>query len=323
MVGGILIYMYEQSINADEIQNIFDLFGSFDNNIKLIQKSFDVKIINRGNDIKIFGQPENVSSVKKIIDAMIYCLKNKEILDNQKISYIISCVKNNESNSITKSFDSCVFVTKTGKSIVAKTAAQKKYVDSIEKNVVTFGIGPAGTGKTYLSVALAAKALETSRVDRIILTRPAIEAGENLGFLPGDLQSKIDPYLKPLYDALFDIVGMSGFNKNMERGKIEIAPLAYMRGRTLNSSFIILDEAQNTTSEQMKMFLTRLGFGSKVVITGDITQIDLPKNRKSGLIEVSKILKKIEGIEFVNFEKKDVVRHKLVKDIVEAYDNYG
>ncbi len=314
--------MYEQSINADEIQNIFDLFGSFDSNIKLIQKNFDVKIINRGSDIKIYGEPEDVSSVKKIIDAMIYCLKNQEILDDQKILYIISQVENKKSDIIEKPFNECVFITENGRSIVAKTAAQKKYIDSIENSVVTFGIGPAGTGKTYISVALAAKALKFRRVDRIVLTRPAVEVGESLGFLPGDLQSKIDPYLRPLYDALFDIVGVNGFSKNMQQKNIEIAPLAYMRGRTLNNSFIILDEAQNTTPEQMKMFLTRLGFGSKVVITGDITQVDLPKNKKSGLVEASKILKGIDGIEFVRFDKRDVVRHKLVKDIIEAYNNY-
>lgn len=314
--------MYEQSINADEIQNIFDLFGSFDSNIKLIQKNFDVKIINRGSDIKIYGEPEDVSSVKKIIYAMIYCLKNQEILDDQKILYIISQVKNKKSDMIKNHFNECVFITENGRSIVAKTAAQKKYIDSIENNVVTFGIGPAGTGKTYISVALAVKALKFRCVDRIVLTRPAVEVGESLGFLPGDLQSKIDPYLRPLYDALFDIVGVNGFSKNMQQKNIEIAPLAYMRGRTLNNSFIILDEAQNTTPEQMKMFLTRIGFGSRVVITGDITQIDLPKNKKSGLVEASKILKGIDGIEFVRFDKRDVVRHKLVKDIIEAYNNY-
>ena len=316
--------MFEQSINTDGIQNIFDLFGSFDNNIRLIQKNFDVKIINRGSYIKIYGEPEDVSSVKKIIDVMIYCLKNQEILDDQKISYIISCVKSKKSDSdiINQSSKKCVFVSENGKSIFAKTAAQKKYIDSIENNFVTFGIGPAGTGKTYISVALAARALKFRHVDRIVLTRPAVEVGESLGFLPGDLQSKIDPYLRPLYDALFDIVGMSGFNKNIQQKNIEIAPLAYMRGRTLNNSFIILDEAQNTTPEQMKMFLTRLGFGSRVVVTGDITQIDLPKNKKSGLVEASKILKGIDGVEFVRFDKGDVVRHKLVKDIIEAYNNY-
>lgn len=221
---------------------------------------------------------------------MIYSLKNNETLDDKKMRYIISHVKNGKIQIVKNSFGECVFVTSRGRSIMTKTLSQKRYVKSIRENTITFGIGPAGTGKTYLAVALAAKAFREHKVDRIILTRPAIEAGENLGFLPGDLQSKVDPYLRPLYDALFDIIGTDSFNKNIDRGNIEIAPLAYMRGRTLDSSFIILDEAQNTTSEQMKMFLTRLGFESKIVVTGDVTQIDLPKNKKSGLVEVSKVL---------------------------------
>ena len=315
--------MLEQSINTDDLQDIVDLFGSFDENIKLLQREFNVNIINRGGNIKIFGEVDDVSNVKKIIEIMIYSLKNNETLDDKKMRYIISHVKNGKMNVVKNSFGECVFVTSKGRSIMTKTFSQKKYVKSIRENTITFGIGPAGTGKTYLAVALAAKAFRENKVDRIILTRPAIEAGENLGFLPGDLQSKVDPYLRPLYDALFDIIGTDSFNKNVDRGNIEIAPLAYMRGRTLDSSFIILDEAQNTTSEQMKMFLTRLGLGSKIVVTGDITQIDLPKNKRSGLVEVNKVLKGIDGIEFIEFKKEDVVRHRLVQDIVNAYDNYN
>lgn len=315
--------MLEHSINTDNLHNIADLFGSFDENMNLLQKEFNVRIINRGDNIKIFGDVNDVANVKKIIGFMIHSLKNNQILDDKKIRYIISNVKSGKIDFLKNSFEECIFVTSRGRSIVTKTFSQKKYVKSILDNTVTFGIGPAGTGKTYLAVALAAKAFRERRVERIILTRPAIEAGENLGFLPGDLQSKVDPYLRPLYDALFDIIGIDSFNKNIDRGNIEIAPLAYMRGRTLDNSFIILDEAQNTTSEQMKMFLTRLGFGSKIVVTGDITQIDLPKNKKSGLVEVKKVLKEIDGIEFINFKKEDVIRHRLVQDIVNAYDNYN
>lgn len=315
--------MLEQSINTDDLQDVADLFGSFDENMKLLQKEFNVDIISRGGNIKIFGEVNNVSNVKKIIEIMIHSLKNNQTLDNKKIRYIIAHVKHGNMNVLKDSFEECVFVTSKGRAIMTKTFSQKKYVKCVRESTVTFGIGPAGTGKTYLAVALAAKAFRERRVERIILTRPAIEAGENLGFLPGDLQSKVDPYLRPLYDALFDIIGTDSFNKNIDRGNIEIAPLAYMRGRTLDSSFIILDEAQNTTSEQMKMFLTRLGFGSKIVVTGDITQIDLPKNKKSGLVEVKKILKGIDGIKFVEFKKEDVVRHRLVQDIVNAYDKYN
>ncbi len=315
--------MLEQSINTDDLQDVADLFGSFDENMKLLQKEFNVDIISRGGNIKIFGEVNNVSNVKKIIEIMIHSLKNNQTLDDKKIRYIITHVKNGNINILKDSFEECVFVTSKGRAIVTKTFSQKQYVKCIRENTVTFGVGPAGTGKTYLAVALAAKAFRERRVERIILTRPAIEAGENLGFLPGDLQSKVDPYLRPLYDALFDIIGTDSFNKNIDRGNIEIAPLAYMRGRTLDSSFIILDEAQNTTSEQMKMFLTRLGFGSKIVVTGDITQIDLPKNKKSGLVEVKKILKGIDGIKFVEFKKEDVVRHRLVQDIVNAYDKHN
>lgn len=315
--------MLEQSINTDNLRNIADLFGSFDENMNLLQKEFNVSIINRGGNIKIFGDINDVSNVKKIIEVMIHSLKSNKALDDKKIRYIISNVKSGKIDVLKKSFEECVFVTSKGRSIVTKTFSQKKYVKCVRENTVTFGIGPAGTGKTYLAVALAAKAFREHIVERIILTRPAIEAGENLGFLPGDLQSKVDPYLRPLYDALFDIIGTDSFNKNIDRGNIEIAPLAYMRGRTLDNSFIILDEAQNTTSEQMKMFLTRLGFGSKIVVTGDITQIDLPKNKKSGLVEVKKVLNGMDGIGFIDFQKEDVVRHKLVQDIVNAYDNYN
>ena len=312
--------MSEQSINIERLEHLLSLFGNFDSNIKLIEKECDVTIICRGSEIKVQGDVENVSRTCRIIKCLLFYIEKGEALTEQSIGYVISLVDDGKDEQVAALSDNCICISAKGRPIRAKTIGQQEYVDAIEKNTIVFGVGPAGTGKTYLAVAMAVKAFRANQVNRIILTRPAVEAGENLGFLPGDLQNKVDPYLRPLYDALFDMLGYENFQKYQERGCIEVAPLAYMRGRTLDDSFIILDEAQNTTPEQMKMFLTRLGFGSKIVITGDITQIDLPSNRKSGLVSVIKILKNIEDIEQVHFSRKDVVRHRLVQQIIKAYE---
>ena len=259
---------------------------------------------------------------KRTIKSLLLLINKGETLNEQTIRYVLSLVKDGNDDKLTTMSSDCICISAKGKPIKAKTLGQKKYIDAIKNNTIVFGIGPAGTGKTYLAVALAVSAFRDKQVNRIILTRPAVEAGEKLGFLPGDLQQKVDPYLRPLYDALFDMLGPENFQKYQERGNIEVAPLAYMRGRTLDDSFIILDEAQNTTPEQMKMFLTRLGFGSKIVVTGDITQIDLPDGKRSGLVEVIKILKNVSDIETVKFTQKDVVRHRLVQDIIKAYEKY-
>lgn len=312
--------MSEQSINIERLEHLLSLFGNFDSNIKIIEKECDVTIICRGSEIKVQGDAENVSRACRIIKCLLFYVEKGETLTEQSIGYVISLVDEGKDEQVAALSDNCICISAKGRPIRAKTIGQQEYVDAIEKNTIVFGVGPAGTGKTYLAVAMAVKAFRANQVNRIILTRPAVEAGENLGFLPGDLQNKVDPYLRPLYDALFDMLGYENFQKYQERGCIEVAPLAYMRGRTLDDSFIILDEAQNTTPEQMKMFLTRLGFGSKIVITGDITQIDLPSNRKSGLVSVIKILKNIEDIEQVHFSRKDVVRHRLVQQIIKAYE---
>lgn len=304
------------------MEQAVNLFGSFDENILLIEKSFNVSVISRGSDIKINGEPEDVAKAVKAVNSLLMLLNRGETLNEQNVRYVISLVdKGDEEKIVTMSGD-CICITSKGKPVKPKTLGQKKYVEAIKNNTVVIGVGPAGTGKTYLAVAMAVNAFRAKEVNRIILTRPAVEAGEKLGFLPGDLQSKVDPYLRPLYDALFDMLGAENFNKYLERGNIEVAPLAYMRGRTLDDSFIILDEAQNTTPEQMKMFLTRMGFNSKVVVTGDVTQIDLPDGKRSGLVEVTKILKNMEQIEIVRFNEQDVVRHKLVQDIIRAYEKY-
>ncbi|MBE6776150.1 MAG: phosphate starvation-inducible protein PhoH [Ruminococcaceae bacterium] len=304
------------------MEHAVTLFGSFDENIKLIEKEFSVAIICRGSDIKIQGDEENVDKAKRVIKNLLSLINRGEVLNEQNIRYVIAMVKEGNDDKLTSLSSDCICISAKGKPVKPKTLGQKKYVDAIKKNTVVIGVGPAGTGKTYLAVALAVSAFRAKEVNRIILTRPAVEAGEKLGFLPGDLQSKVDPYLRPLYDALFDMLGPESFQKYQERGNIEVAPLAYMRGRTLDDSFIILDEAQNTTPEQMKMFLTRLGFGSKIVVTGDITQIDLPDGKRSGLVDVIKILKNVDDIETVRFSEKDVVRHKLVQDIIKAYTKY-
>lgn len=314
--------MVEQTFSIDRMEHAVSLFGSFDENIKLIEKEFQVKVICRGSELKIQGDEENVDKGKRAINNLLTLINKGETLTEQNVRYVISLVKDGNDDKLVSMAGDCICISARGKPIKAKTLGQKKYIEAIKNNTVVIGVGPAGTGKTYLAVAMAVNAFRSKQVNRIILTRPAVEAGEKLGFLPGDLQQKVDPYLRPLYDALFDMLGAESFQKYQERGNIEVAPLAYMRGRTLDDSFIILDEAQNTTPEQMKMFLTRLGFGSKIVVTGDITQIDLPDGKKSGLVEVIKILKNVDDIQTCKFSEKDVVRHKLVQDIIKAYDKY-
>ncbi len=312
--------MFEQIINVDRMEQAVSLFGSFDENIKLIEKEFSVNVISRGSELKVTGEAENVGLGIRAINGLLTLINRGESLSDQNVRYVIALVKEGNDDKLEKMTADCVCISAKGKPIKQKTLGQKRYIENIRSNTVTLGVGPAGTGKTYLAVAMAVTAFRAKEVNRIILTRPAVEAGEKLGFLPGDLQQKVDPYLRPLYDALFDMLGAESFQKHQERGDIEVAPLAYMRGRTLDDSFIILDEAQNTTSEQMKMFLTRLGFNSKMVVTGDITQIDLPDGKKSGLKEALAILKNIEGIGITRFSEKDVVRHRLVQDIIKAYD---
>jgi len=307
-----------------QIQNelISNIFGNFDENIKKIEKSYSVNIINRGDDVLITGSKSSVEKAQKVIAMLTLMAKNGEEIKEQNINYIIAELETESIEEIEKINKDFICMTISGRALKPKTLGQKNYIDAIRKNTVVFGIGPAGTGKTYLAMAMAITAFKNNDVNRIILTRPAIEAGENLGFLPGDLQQKVDPYLRPLYDALYEIMGADTFQKNMEKGAIEVAPLAYMRGRTLDNSFIVLDEAQNTTPEQMKMFLTRIGFGSKAVITGDVTQIDLPSGKRSGLIEATKILNDIENIGVCQLTNKDVVRHPLVQKIISAYEKY-
>ncbi len=298
------------------------LFGNADQNIRIIEEHFGVNIVCRGTEVKITGESQAVSMAQRTIDTLLVMILKDGNLSEQNIRYVITLVEQGNEQSMAQMNSSCIAVTLKGKPVKPKTLGQKKYIDAIENNTITFGIGPAGTGKTYLAVAMAVRAFRDEQVSRIILTRPAVEAGEKLGFLPGDLQDKVDPYLRPLYDAMFDMMGPENFQRNMEKGAIEVAPLAYMRGRTLDDSFIILDEAQNTTPEQMKMFLTRLGFNSKAIVTGDITQIDLPNAGRSGLIEAVKVLKNIDDIAIMRLTEKDVVRHKLVQDIITAYERY-
>ncbi len=314
--------MIEKTINVDRMEVVLNLFGNYDENINLIQRQYNVVILSRGSDIKITGEEENVYSASKAIEALITLANKGENINEQNIRYVFSLVKEGTQNEINNLTDDGICVTMNGRIVKPKTLGQKKYVDAIRNKTIVLGVGPAGTGKTYLAVAMAVKAFRAHEVNKIILTRPAVEAGEKLGFLPGDLQNKVDPYLRPLYDALFEMLGPETFAKQQERGCIEVAPLAYMRGRTLDDSFIILDEAQNTTPEQMKMFLTRLGFNSKIVITGDVTQIDLPDSKRSGLIEATRVLKNIEDISINRLTEKDVVRHKLVQDIIKAYEKY-
>ena len=305
------------------MNHLVNLFGSYDENLRLIQDELGVTVITRGSDIKITGSQQDVDRAYSCIESLLRIAENGDDITLQQVRYILSMAGEAAGEEIAALSDGGICVTSTGKIIKPKTLGQKHYIDMIDKNTITFGVGPAGTGKTFLAVSMAVKALRAHDITKIILTRPAVEAGEKLGFLPGDLQTKVDPYLRPLYDALFEMLGAESFSKLQERGSIEVAPLAYMRGRTLDEAFVILDEAQNTSPEQMKMFLTRLGFNYKMVITGDITQIDLPDPRKSGLIEAVKVLKGIKDIGINYFSEKDVVRHRLVQDIVKAYEVYN
>jgi len=313
----------EKILNEKDVDAIRSLFGNFDENIKIIEKQFNVSITERNNLIKISGGDKETEYALSAVETLLEIYKNEGVIDVQKVNYVCSLIYENSGERIVSLSSSTVCVTASGKIIKAKTIGQAEYIESMVKNTVVFGIGPAGTGKTYLAVAAAVNELRNKNVKRIILTRPAIEAGEKLGFLPGDLQTKIDPYLRPLYDALYDMLGAETCQSYIEKGIIEIAPLAYMRGRTLDDSFIILDEAQNTTCEQMKMFLTRIGFSSKAVVTGDVTQIDLPRDKMSGLKEAQKVLKDIEGIDIKYLSDKDVVRHPLVQKIIVAYEKYN
>ncbi|SHJ79342.1 phosphate starvation-inducible protein PhoH [Paramaledivibacter caminithermalis DSM 15212] len=313
----------EKRIQIENIDFLDELFGNLDENIKLIEEKYGVNVVSRDGDLVILGNEESINLASKVLEKMIDMIKLGEKLDKQKVMYTMNLFNQGEGDRIDELVGGdIVCVTSRGKYIKPKTLGQRKYVNAIKNNDIVFGVGPAGTGKSYLAVAMAVKAFKNKEVSRIILTRPAVEAGESLGFLPGDLQMKVDPYLRPLYDALYDILGGDTYLKYKERGMIEVAPLAYMRGRTLDDSFIILDEAQNTTRAQMKMFLTRIGFGSKTVINGDITQMDLPKGKQSGLKQATEVLKNINGIEFIYLTDKDVVRHELVQKIIKAYDLY-
>ena len=310
----------ERHIEVEKMEILINLFGSFDENIRLIEKQFDVAVINRGSEIKIGGEPENVDRAVRVLQNLAGMAHTGTAIGEQEVRYVISQIEENNDKELETLGNDCVCITARGNAVRAKTLGQKNYINAIEKNSIVFGIGPAGTGKTYLAVAMAVKAFKNKEVNKIILTRPAVEAGESLGFLPGDMQDKVDPYLRPLYDALGDMLGGESFHKNIERGLIEVAPLAYMRGRTLDDAFIILDEAQNTTREQMKMFLTRMGEGSKIVVTGDVTQIDLPHHVVSGMKDAVSVLEGVEDIKVIRFDHKDVVRHELVSRIIRAYE---
>ena len=312
----------EQRIGIERMEEAIEVFGSFDENIRLLEQEFNVIIVNRDGEIVVSGDVEGVMLAEKAVQALLTLAKKGEVITEQHVRYVVGLCRSGQSEKIEELTQDVICITSKGRPVKPKTIGQKQYVDSILKNTVTIGVGPAGTGKTYLAVAAAVAAFRDKQVNRIILTRPAVEAGERLGFLPGDLQSKVDPYLRPLYDALFDMLGAETYQKYLEKGNIEVAPLAYMRGRTLDDSFIILDEAQNTSREQMKMFLTRMGFGSKVVITGDITQIDLPGDKPSGLKEAMKVLNGVEGIGIMELTQSDVVRHVMVQRIIEAYAKY-
>ena len=312
--------MSERIINAERIEQIINVFGSFDENIKRIEQTYGVKITNRGTELKISGEDEAADRAGRAIEGLLLLAAKGETIDEQNVRYLIDLVSSGNEDKIGEMAKDVVCITAKGRPVKAKTLGQQRYMKAISKNTITIGVGPAGTGKTYLAVAAAVAAFREKAVNRIILTPPAVEAGERLGFLPGDLQNKVDPYLRPLYDALYDMLGAETYQKYLERGNIEVAPLAYMRGRTLDDSFIILDEAQNTTREQMKMFLTRLGFGSKIVITGDITQIDLPSDKVSGLKDAVRILDNVPDIAICRLTASDVVRHALVQRIIAAYE---
>ena len=310
----------ERTVSAERVEDLISVFGSFDENIRRIEDALAVSIVNRGTELKITGDEEAVDKAVRTLEGLITLAARGETIDEQRVRYLITLVKEGNDAQVTQMTKDVVCITAKGKPIKAKTVGQQNYMKAIQKNTITIGVGPAGTGKTYLAVAAAVAAFRERTVNRIILTRPAVEAGERLGFLPGDLQNKVDPYLRPLYDALYDMLGPETFQKYQERGSIEVAPLAYMRGRTLDDSFIILDEAQNTTKEQMKMFLTRLGFGSKIVITGDVTQIDLPDDKVSGLKDAVRVLEGVNDIAICRLTSADVVRHALVQEIINAYE---
>ncbi len=312
--------MTERIVNSDRVEDLIAVFGSFDENMKRIEEALDVSIVNRGTDLRINGDAEAVDKAARTLEGLLSLAAKGEVIDEQKVRYLITLVREGNDSYVAQMAKDVVCITAKGKPIKAKTVGQQQYMKAIGKNTVTLGVGPAGTGKTYLAVAAAVAAFRERTVNRIILTRPAVEAGERLGFLPGDLQNKVDPYLRPLYDALYEMLGAETFQKYQERGSIEVAPLAYMRGRTLDDSFIILDEAQNTTREQMKMFLTRLGFGSKIVITGDVTQIDLPGDKTSGLKDAIRVLEGVKDIAICRLTSADVVRHALVQEIISAYE---
>ena len=312
--------MAEKLIELDSVELAAAVFGSCDENIRLLEKEFSVTAVCRGTQVKLTGEAEGVTGAANAIDAMLTLLENHTPIEEQTVRYCISLARSGEDGRVQELTENFIAITAKGRPVRPKTLGQKEYLKAIQTHPITFGVGPAGTGKTYLAVAMAVKAFKSKDVERIILTRPAVEAGEKLGFLPGDLQNKVDPYLRPLYDGLYDMLGPETFQRLLEKQTIEVAPLAYMRGRTLDNAFIILDEAQNTSPEQMKMFLTRMGFGSKVVVTGDVTQIDLPDKSRSGLVDALAVLKNIDGIAQIRFSEKDVVRHRLVQEIVKAYD---
>lgn len=314
--------MAEITMNIDRLESVVSVFGSLDENLKIIESALDVHIVDRNSELHITGSEENTAIAKRVIDGLLTLASKGEAIEVQNVKHVISLVIDGKDSKIGEIYRDLVCVSAKGNPIKAKTLGQSNYVKAIQNNTVTLSIGPAGTGKTFLAVACAVAAFRAKSINRIILTRPAVEAGERLGFLPGDMQSKVDPYLRPLYDALFELMGPDTYNKYLDRGNIEVAPLAYMRGRTLDDSFIILDEAQNTSREQMKMFLTRLGFGSKMVITGDITQIDLPHDKVSGLRDAMRILDNVKDIAICRLNSSDVVRHELVSKIIEAYDKY-
>ena len=310
----------ERIVNAERVEDLIAVFGSFDENIKRIEDALEVRVVNRGTDLRVTGDEEMADKAVRTLEGLLALASKGETIDEQRVRYLITLVSEGNDHQVAQMAKDVVCITAKGKPIKAKTVGQQTYMKAIMKNTITIGVGPAGTGKTYLAVAAAVAAFREKTVNRIILTRPAVEAGERLGFLPGDLQNKVDPYLRPLYDALYDMLGPETFQKYQERGSIEVAPLAYMRGRTLDDSFIILDEAQNTTREQMKMFLTRLGFGSKIVITGDVTQIDLPDDKVSGLKDAVRVLDGVKDIAICRLTSADVVRHALVQQIINAYE---
>ena len=310
----------ERVINAERVEDVINIFGSFDENIRRIEETLCVSVVNRDTELKVSGEEEAVDKAVRTLEGLLSLATKGEMIDEQRVRYLITLVQQGNDDPISQMTKDVVCITAKGKPIKAKTVGQQKYMKAIANHTITIGVGPAGTGKTYLAVAAAVAAFRERTVNRIILTRPAVEAGERLGFLPGDLQNKVDPYLRPLYDALYDMLGLETFQKYQERGSIEVAPLAYMRGRTLDDSFIILDEAQNTTREQMKMFLTRLGFGSKIVITGDVTQIDLPDDKVSGLKDAVRVLENVKDIAICRLSSADVVRHALVQEIINAYE---